>query len=277
MKISFNLGPGSVELSTDMIALLKALASLRRESPVATVGQRFLQVFIEHGVKPSQIPRLLSSVNLSSLASAEGLLAALTPAVLDETAALWGIKSEWLEGVTDQIYPLHFCYKKPQAFFKQLESLPKDLASFPVRAFTCVDHLDYRDGSEQSIALVMVEELEQAKDLGELESVARYHILGDGWDWGYRPARIQLKAMVRLVDREIVRQPVPLYRVKRNELIAIREGRMIPRGLFICSPLTEPSLEDYACSESEHGRAKETDELPLVIEYIERLRKPEST
>jgi hypothetical protein len=32
--------------------------------------------------------------------------------------------------------------------------------------------------------------------------------------------------------------------------------------------LTDPSFEDYTCSKSEHARAKETEELPVVMEYI---------
>jgi hypothetical protein len=42
----------------------------------------------------------------------------------------------------------------------------------------------------------------------------------------------------------------------------------VPRQFVNHCLLTNPSLEDYACSKSEHAQAKETEELPFVMEYI---------
>jgi integrase len=118
----------------------------------------------------------------------------------------------------------------------------------------------------QPLALLLVEKI---KDLGN-EEICRYIIYGDTWDWSHAICRIQLKAMARLVDM-IYESPIPLYHVKRDVLEKIRLGKFVPRQFLTGSQLTEPSLEDYAHSKQESAQSKESDELPLVLEYINML------
>jgi hypothetical protein len=189
--------------------------------------------------------------------------------VLDQTAKLFGVRREWLEGVDAQIYDGFSCYKSPEWFFEEFRKIWHGSSDFPVRAFTCVEHLDYRGDRGQLIAVVLVEKM---CEIGERE-IFRFIINRGEWDWGYDPARIQLKAMVRIVDREFG-SPVPLYRVKQSVVEEIYDGKRIPREFIRGSPLTNPSLEDYACSMQEHRQAKECDELPDVLEYIEEHNLP---
>lgn len=275
LKLAVNWGPLNAELSADVVSLLKGLFSLRRTSPVAIVGERFLQVFIKHGVRPTQIPRLLPSISLTALISPESLLAALSPKVIDDTARLFGVRSAWIEGVTNQIYDTHYCYKAPARFFELLAQTPREPCSFPVRALTSVDTLDCHAGREQPIALVLVEPIPGAEHSDELHPIARYHIWCDDWDWGYEKSRIQLKAMTRIVD-QVLNERVPLYLAEHSVLEAIRSGYEIPRAYLRGSLLTNPSLEDYANSRAEHGQAKETEELPYVLAYIDhhKLNNP---
>lgn len=265
---------GTVKLSADLLALIKGVVSLRKTSPVAIVGERFLQVFIQHGVRATQIPRLLPSISLAALVSPESLLAALTPKVIDDTARLFGIRSSWLEGVTDQIYDTHYCYKAPARFFELLSQTPREPCSFPVRALTSMNTLDCHAGREQPIALVLVEPISAPENPDELHPIARYHIWCDDWDWGYEKSRVQLKAMIRIVD-QVLNERVPLYHIERTVLEEIRSGRKIPRAYLLGSLLTNPSLEDYANNQAEHGQAKETEELPFVLAYIEHHKLTE--
>jgi hypothetical protein len=57
---------------------------------VNMVAKRFLQLFEAHGVAASQIPRFLPTLNLSTLNTTESLLPALTPAILNEAAQVFG-------------------------------------------------------------------------------------------------------------------------------------------------------------------------------------------
>ena len=62
------------------------------------VALRFKQLFTDHGVELSQIPRIFPKVSLDDLKSDEALLRRLNPELLDEAANLFGIRVEWLEG-----------------------------------------------------------------------------------------------------------------------------------------------------------------------------------
>lgn len=242
-----------------------------KTNPINIVARRFLRVFNDHGVETSQISRLFPQIKLADLESEKALLNALTPELLDQTAQLFGVRSQWLEGVDDTIYDCHFCYKHPTLFFKHFVSLKRntgDAARFPVRALTTAKNLDYKNPDSQQLALVLVEQIAILED----KPVCRYHIYGDSWDWAYTPTRIQLKAMVRYIH-----DPVPLFFVSTREIHHILEGKQIPRCFIEGCLLTEPSLEDYTYTQEESVVAKEVEELPEVLRYIEELKSENLT
>lgn len=237
------------------------------------VATRFLHLFRAHGIAKSQIPRFLPTLNLGSLSTTESLLAALTPAVLDEAASLFGVQRGWLECTTETIFPSRCCYKRAAVMFEMLSRMKVDLGSFPVRALTSVKELSNRSSDRQPLALVLVEKIAEPDDDKKIWDIARYQVFADAWDWGHPPCRIQLKAMVRVID-QVIGERVPLFRVKPSDLDAVLEGRRVPREFVNRCLLTEPSLEDYACSLAEHAKAKETEELPAVLRYIEEFDLP---
>lgn len=250
-------------------AIWRRLGHRPKADRVALAAQRFLELFEAHGVAATQIQQFLPQLTFDKVQRPESLMPSLTNEVLDQAAKLFGVRREWLEGVDDKIYDCFICYKSPEWFFQELQKVRHRSDGFPVRAFTCVEHLDYRGDREQLIAVVLVEKM---CEIGEQE-IFRYIINGGEWDWGYAPARIQLKAMVRVVDR-VYGSPVPLYRAKRSVVEEIYNGKRVPREFMRGSPLTNPSLEDYACSSREHAQAKECDELPFVLEYINEHNLP---
>ncbi|MEO7412027.1 MAG: hypothetical protein ABIZ81_01605, partial [Opitutaceae bacterium] len=185
---------------------------------------------------------------------------------LEQTAQLFGIQRSWLEGATNRIYVTHSCYKNPAELFRLIRSIRYDRHSFPLRALTTCKAFDYRSEAPQPIVILLAEKLAATEDVDQIWDIDRYHIL-DEWDWSYPKARIQLKAMVRLVDT-MIDERVPMFRVSPADLKAVCEGRRIPRDLVTSCLLTNPSLEDYTCSAKESAAAKETDELPWVLDYI---------
>jgi len=246
---------------------LRQLFGQRRNDTVGNVAGRFLQAFQDHGVEASQIPRLLPQIKLDDLQSPAKLLAALTPEILDTTARLFGIRIQWLEGVEDEIYDGLWTYKEPGRLLEHLASLctTDDRWFFcPLRVLTTTRKLDRNDPGQQFLAPILVEKI---AEVGE-EEICRYHIYRDGFDWGYRPSRIELKVMARLVYQRL-RIGVPLYQVTPKQMDDILECRAIPRRYLRGSLLTTPSLEDFALSEKESRIAKEVEELPDVLRYIE--------
>lgn len=259
--------PGIGPVKLNLRALWRQFSRSAQSGSVALVGQRFLQLFEKHGVAISQIPRLLPAVNLAALNHPETLLPTLTPAVLEQTAQLFGIQRTWIEGTTDRIYRTYPCYKHPTAFFKLLSRLHYEPHAFPVRALTSAKTLNNRDSSPQHLVLVLVEKIAIFGDFDSSGDVERYHILGDDWDWSYTPCRLQLKAMARIMD-QVFDEGVPLICGNESQIELVRSGQCVPYSLIHDALLTNPSLEDYALSESESHQAKEICELPAVLAYI---------
>lgn len=254
-----------MSISSNANRLWQSFTGKTKINPVNIVAQRFIQAFYDHGVQPSQIPRLLPQIKLDDLKSEEALLSALTPEVLDQAAHFFGIRSEWLEGVDDKIYECRSCYKQPELFFEHLATLRSDEHGnfwFPIRAISVNKNLDCGNPNSQPLALVLVEFIAWLGD----ERICRYHVYWDGWDWSYAPTRIQLKAMVRMAS--YMSPTVPIFTAKLDEVEKIIKGELIPRKIVDRGGLvTDPSLEDYSLNGG--GIAKEVDELPAVFSYIE--------
>jgi hypothetical protein len=214
----------------------------------------------------TQIPEFFPEISLSKLKNDEELLTVLSPEVLAKAAKLFGVKLGWLQGLDEQIYDTLHCYKQPDLFFEDLAMLDRKYHSFPFHVL-CDSELDNHDDRTQRIVLLFEEEIRQLNG----EPIYRYQVFGDGWDWSHPNCRIQLKAMVRLYY-QCLHRPIPLHRVTPSLLTKIEEGKLIPTKVLGRCALTEPAFEDYAMSVVENSKAKETEELPVVIEYINGFR-----
>lgn len=255
------LGLGSLDL----------IALLRRWRPTGPykVSARFLQVFNDHGVSPSEAIQFVPTLSLTDLENVESLSKALNNEILASVSTLLGVRRSWLDGVDDRIYDGLSCYKTPHRLLDCLESLPHDVGQFPLRVLYSGRAPDSSRTSTQHLALVMVEEI---KTLGD-KTIERYRICFDGWYWDHRPARLQLKAMARFVHQRW-QLPIPMHQVSLSALKTIREGKKVPREELSGCLLTEPSLEDYVLSKSESVKAREIDELPEVLEALAAMNHP---
>lgn len=255
-------------VSYNVSEFLRGLAGKIKTNPISIIAKRFVQVFEDHGIAASQIPRLLPQIKLGDLKSEESLLQVLNHEILDQIAQLFGVRSQWLEGIDDRIYEIYCCYKYPNEFFDDLASFchRKDNGLYlPVRAFTTRKDLDYTNPEKQPLALILVEQFAILDD----KPIFRYHIFNDEWDWGYFPARIQIKAMVRLLSMTI-NVPVPLYVIKIHELQGLFDGTINPRYLIDNRWISDPSLDDFVTDNEFVG--KELDEIPKVLKYIEEYQ-----
>jgi hypothetical protein len=246
-----------IDVEIDLGALIKSL-----KKPI--VAKRFLGVFAEHGVAATQIPRFFLALTLDQLDSPEALLPAITPGLIEATAKLFGVRREWLEGVGDVIYDRDWCHKRPHRLFRALREFDWKQSRFPLRVLYSAKKLDWKSERSQPLVVLCVEKIQ---DLGETE-ILRFRIF-DRFDWSHPPSRIHLKAIARVWDQTF-HQITPLYRVSEKELEAVAEGREIPRKFLRGSPVTSPSLEDFALSAKESCQAKEIDELPSVLQCVEK-------
>jgi len=79
-------------VSSTVEKFIKGLIGRNKVNPINLIYQRFFQVFEDHGVAVSQIPRLLPQIKLSDLKSEDALLQALNHEVFEHTAQLFGIR-----------------------------------------------------------------------------------------------------------------------------------------------------------------------------------------
>ncbi len=261
VELGVNLGPLTISVN----GLLQKMFSRGERGPGDIVAERFLTLFGTHGVEVTQVPRLLPVIGLDVLNSRESLLKALTCEVLDETASLFGVEREWLEGATEVLYPCRSCYKRPEVFFDDLKAIKTDGFEYPVRALYSDRTLSGDRDRHQPVVLLLVEKIAEFGD----DEIQRFRVYQDAWDWGYFPARLQLKAMARVVYLEM-QTPIPLYRVPFRKLELVRGRKAVPRDVLAGCLLTSPSLEDFALSPDESAQSKEAEELPAVMEYISK-------
>ena len=236
-------------------------------SPLEVICHRFLQVFQDHGIELQQIPRILPQIRLTDLQTPEQLAKVITPEVLDEIAELFGVRVQWLEGIDDLVYEYLGYDKQPVVILNHLKSLLVDEETkwlHPLRVLCSTKRLDRSNEALQHLVPVLLEKIHK---LGE-QSIYRYHVYQDGLKWDRYPCRIDLKVIARIVHQRLG-IPVPLYEVPEGRLSEIMEGKLIPAKFFYGCLRSNPSLEDFALNKNENSMARETEELPEVLQYIE--------
>jgi hypothetical protein len=230
---------------------------------VKAVADRFVQIFKDHGVARSQIPRFIPEVSLDKLCSWDVLVSVLTPEVLDKTAELFGLRRMWFDGIGDQIYDHHDCYKQPDVFFQDLLNL-KNPGHFPVSAIIDCKRLDMNNKSEeQNVVLVLADELAYLEE----EQICRYTIYSDDFHWDYWKCRHQLKSMARVYYYATGRI-FPIFSVSNADLQAVESGCRVPRKILKGRYDHDRYLEEYAVFPGEGTGAPEMEEAPKVQEYI---------
>lgn len=253
---------------TDQLLLLLYKINQPKSKPIepATpqlVAKRFRQVFADHGIEVTQIPRVFPKITLDDLNADPALLKKLTPEVINKVAKLFNVRVEWLEGIDSVIYQFESCYKRPELFFEKLKNLKYGQWDFPFRVISTEKSLDYKDSGTQSFSLLFVEHI---KTIGDLE-VYRY-ALDVGWSYSHWLCRMQLKAMALLYWQH-TRNPITFYTVPREIYTQIVDRQLIPHLHLSGHLVSSPSVEDYISEPKDSCVAKEYDELPDVYKYID--------
>lgn len=231
------------------------------------MAERFLHVFEANKIEASHIPRLIPQIRYDDLESPSKLLPALTPAVIDAAAKLFGVRSQWLEGVDETVYESFWGTRNPRAFlshFAHAFALDNPEVWFPLRILTTSMRLDRQSPTEQLLLPVIVEVLTRLDD----SPIYRCRTCSTYFDWTDPKSRMELKAIALLVYRRL-KTPIPLIQVTPEEMERLTDGVVIPAIVLHKVVTTNPSLEDYVVTSEQSRVAKETDELPAVLSYLE--------
>jgi len=161
----------------------------------ATVSSRFVRLFEEHGIHRNQIPRFFGNgLALADIETNTKLLPKLTPELLQAAADLFAIRIEWLEGVDEQVYPIHHFYKHPELYAEFLHQFVSDEECRVITKLVCSTNPFY----EQDAVLVLEETFDYLGD----EPVVRYHLCGD-WVNKYWKSRADLAACIAITVKHI--------------------------------------------------------------------------
>lgn len=172
--------------------LFKVEAPIDEES---TVSSRFVQLFEEHNIHRNQIPRFFGNgLTFADIETNTKLLPKLTPELLQAAADLFAIRIEWLEGVDEQVYPIHHFYKHPEWYADFLHQLVSAGENRVIVKLVCSTAPSY----EQDAVLVLEETFDYLGD----EPVVRYHLCGN-WINKYWKSRADLAACIAITLKQI--------------------------------------------------------------------------
>lgn len=259
--------PGIYGVNINFNALWRRLKMKPNVNQTLVVAQRFEQIFNYHGITTTQIPRLIPEVTLDKLNSLESLTTVLTDEVIEKAATLFQVRRAWLEGASPVMYDCLDCYKKPVDFFEDISNLDFDFKTitYPIVVFCRTEKISHHSNRKKELLVpVLIEKIIDLED----KQINRYKIYGDEWNWNYWKGRLQLRAMFRVLHKN-KGTIIPLIKVSSQILDDISSGRVVPNP-YLGKRLNNISFEDFVLYPDESSVSKESEDLPQVIEYIEK-------
>lgn len=171
----------------------------RRRTPAEVdsslvVADRFVQLFEAHGVKRPQIPRFFGhGLALHHFKNNEILLEHLTEEILQDAADLFGVNREWLDGASEEIYPAHDFYKRPQDFRAFLTTLISHGSSNRLKGVMLL--VKNRKPDEEDALIILEEEIGEIGD----KEIYRYYICNN-WLYSYWKSRVYMASCICLAQ-----------------------------------------------------------------------------
>lgn len=237
---------------------------------VEKVIERFKIVFEEHGISINQMPFFIDNrfnLNLSDFRNDNTILKIIDDDLLNWVSNKFGIKREWLDGVSEQIYENKDYYKRVDLLIDLLvEFKSKHGKNFDMFILK-TDDLDRKNDADQSVIIVL------RVPIGELHNntIYRYIPVSTLWKWGYWRTRYQLKSIFWVCKKLNIYTDG--YDIKEKEKKKIVNKTVFPQEILNQIPLSYTwYTEDYVDSPKESAVAKESEELDDIHKYIKDKR-----
>lgn len=231
--------------------------------------QRFVEIYQAHGIKRTQIPRLLGEefgLTLDAVSTDEKLLAALNENLINKTCEVFGISREWLDGKDVPIYPYRWFDKNLNAFIDFLASLKQEEKRLQCLFVKCPQDKLGKGDERWPIAVVIRQEIDHWGHFSE-DSIWRYYPLNDQYYfWGYERTRLQLKAMA------LIAWQFGIYtggcQLPPKDIEAMVEGSVFPNPLFKYLNHVAWHPEDYIFVKGESCAVADQEEAKAVREFM---------
>jgi len=159
------------------------------------IANRIIRVFESHGVHKNQIPRFCDlGLTIVDVQNEQALLKRLDEKFLNFICDKFAVRREWLDGASNQIYPIHDFYKKPEQFSDFLDDLIENNPERNISGFLLTS------GKKKENTVLLFEE-----EIGRIEekSIHRYHLC-DATTFHYWKSRAFTTACVAYAWRKKV-------------------------------------------------------------------------
>jgi len=133
-----------------------------------TIADRVIRIFESHGVHKNQIPRFCDfGLTIADVQNEQALLKRLDEKLLNFVCEKFAIQREWIDGATNQIYPIHDFYKKPENFLEFLDGILENNPEGSISGFLLTS------GKKKGNTVLLFEE-----EIGRMEttSIYRYYL-----------------------------------------------------------------------------------------------------
>jgi hypothetical protein len=202
----------------------------------------------------------------SDLSTPRSIINLLSHDQIYTCAELFGVSKTWLHG-EGNIYPYHNFYKDTGGFMRLIFDLRLKNQFNNIRGYAIRSErgFDKNSPNHQSLYIVLAEQIA----LFNNRPVYRYIPIQTDWNWGYWRSRLEVKTLFYLEDQKS--DFVKLQGVEASEelLRGFNFASQFP-DRFIRSRISW-STYDYANSIDENICAKETDEFPKLIDYLNTI------
>jgi hypothetical protein len=272
----FGKGKGGKPLATLKETTITIEPSKREradeESPTVELVDRFLDIFINHGIHINEIPRCVPKkfrLSLSDLSRKEKLAEKLTPEMIDWICSTFNIQRKWLETNTGNIYKTENYYKNEYSFLRLLKNLKMEHQNnLRVIAYKDVKNLNAEEDHPQNVNLLIVIPAFKLDD----KFIMKYIPTWTHWDWGYWRSRYQLKSIIRLCQKKL-KLTFDGHNLSTQKMTELSSGKVFPKNILDNVPIGYTWYpDDYTDKSSESQCTKETLETSSILEYINEKR-----
>ncbi|ALM54070.1 hypothetical protein [Halomonas huangheensis] len=228
-------GVSSQQFIAMMLKGLMTGGSHEMVQQASLMESRIYDVFARNKLSPSQVAIMLSpfGINASVLKDPQSLLEKVTPEMISHLSDKFGVKEEWLNGVSDQIFSDRN-YDRSQFQLVQEILKEKDSTDRVHVHFVMEDgYQPLEDEGESSWAKSRV----HAGFIIEFqtEEATKYLIIRHQ-PWGYKRTRIEMKTFLMFLERgEEVYYPVRGYQgwiIEKNKFDALFSGTVWPSDIL---------------------------------------------
>lgn len=239
---------------------------------VNNVVERFIHVFKSHGLERTQIPRFLTNeyeITLKDISTDTNIIKVIHGNLLKGICNRFGVRPEWLDGAEDTIYPIRCFDKQPLEFIDFLSDLQDKFQN--VEGFFLKDVNDelQKGDDRHPIATVFRVPITKPFEFGE-DPIYRYYPLFDYYFWGYKRARLQLKAYTLIAWQFNIH--IFGCNLEKNLIERIIEGLEFPGPHIQKAFKTAWYPDEYIFTNQESLASKDPEEALKAREYLSHTK-----